>query len=48
MSKQEAAFFYNDFSELFKDLHEAELRENVLATNTHEEILTCIETSSDL
>ena len=48
MSQSEAAFFYNDFSELFKELHSLELSENVAATIPHEEILSCSDNQSDL
>lgn len=48
MSLIEASFFYNDFSELFQELHAAELSENVEVTNAHEKILTCSDTQSDL
>ena len=48
MSLIEASFFYNDFSELFAEVHAAELSENVKAIDTHEEILTCSDTQSDL
>ena len=41
MSLQEAAFFYNDFSELLKEFKELELSENSQSTDTQEEkILT--------
>ena len=48
MSLMEAAFFYNDFSELFAEVNAAELSGNVEAINTHEEILSCFDTSFDL
>ena len=38
MSKQEAAFFYGDYSELAQEFKEMLLSENVEATSTHEEI----------
>jgi len=48
MSLTEAAFFYGDYSELFKELQSAELSENVEATIPHEEILSCFNNSFDL
>jgi hypothetical protein len=48
MSLIEASYFYNDFSELFAEVNAVELSENVKATDTHEEILTCFGTQSDL
>jgi len=40
MSAQEAAFFYNDFSELLKEFHELDCAEKVEDTTPREEILT--------
>lgn len=40
MSATEAAFFYNDFSELLKEFHELDCPEKVTQPTTHEEILT--------
>lgn len=37
MTLQEAAFFYNDYSELMKELREFDLYENVDGTTTQEE-----------
>lgn len=48
MSLIEASYFYNDFSVLFAEVHEAELSENVGDTNTQEEILSCFGDSGDL
>lgn len=40
MELYEAAKFYNDFSDLLKDSHQAELSENVEAISTQEEFST--------
>lgn len=37
MTLQEAAFFYNDYSELMKELRELDLSENIEGTITQEE-----------
>lgn len=48
MSQLEAAYFYNDFSDLFAEINAAELFENIEATSAHKEILSCSDTQSDL